>query len=80
MTWRARSASDRTDEWPFWYVTDDQPLDCNKTAEAFASVTGEKWPPCHQFLPRDLAEELAAKMAEMAARQREARAMEGRDG
>lgn len=40
--WRARSASDRTDDWPFWYVTDDMPQDRNKTLEAIEIATGRK--------------------------------------
>lgn len=42
VTWRARSASDRTDDWPFWYVTDDNPRDRNKTADAIEAMTGHR--------------------------------------
>lgn len=62
--WRARSASDRTNDWPLWYVTDDQPQDRNKTAQAYEAVTGQKWPPVHQFLSRGLAEDLEKRMNE----------------
>lgn len=64
MTYRARSASDRRDDWPFWYVTDDSPPDANKTAKAWKAATGEDWPPSHQFLSRDLAEDLAKRANE----------------
>lgn len=59
--WRARSASDHTDEWPFWYLTDDQPPDRNKTAEAFHALHGEEWPPLLPFVDR----ETATKWAEL---------------
>lgn len=62
MTWRARSASDKTDDWPFWYVTDDQPPDLNKTPEAWKAAYGMDWPPRLPFLPREMAEELARKI------------------
>lgn len=58
MTWRARSASDRTDDWPFWYVTDDQPADRNKTIDAIELATGGR-PASLPFLPRDIALALA---------------------
>jgi hypothetical protein len=64
--WRARPASDRTDDWSFWYVTDDQPPDRNKTHEALAAIFGES--PLRgalPFLPRESAEILAAKMNEL---------------
>jgi len=34
VKWRARSANDKDIPWPFWYVTDDSPVDRNKTKEA----------------------------------------------
>jgi hypothetical protein len=38
--WRARSASDKTDDWPFWYVTKDTPSDYNDTREAIEYISG----------------------------------------
>jgi hypothetical protein len=58
-TWRARSASDKTDDWFHWYVTDDTPKDHNKTPEAWKQATGTNWPPILPFLPREVAEALA---------------------
>jgi hypothetical protein len=37
--WRARSASDKTDDWPFWYVTKDTPRDYNNTKEAIEHIS-----------------------------------------
>ncbi|WP_143595141.1 hypothetical protein [Thioclava sp. DLFJ4-1] len=59
MAWRARSASEKTDDWPFWYVTDDKPNDYNKTAEAFELATGERFPPVLPFVSKDGAEAIA---------------------
>lgn len=59
MAYRARSASDRTDDWPFWYITDDHPANRNATPKAWQTVTGKDWPPKHQFLPREEAVLLA---------------------
>lgn len=58
--WRARSASDRTDDWPFWYVTDDQPQDSNKTWDALEALTGDRPVGGLPFLPRDMAEAVAS--------------------
>lgn len=52
IKWRARSASDKTDDWPFWYVTDDQPTDINKTPDAWKTLTGKDWRGL-PFLPKD---------------------------
>jgi hypothetical protein len=38
--WRARSASDKTDDWPFWYVTKDTPSEHNDTKEAIEHISG----------------------------------------
>lgn len=59
--YRARSASDRADDWPLWYVTDDQPADRNKTADAIEAVTGVR-PVGLPFLSRSVAEALARRM------------------
>lgn len=58
MKWRARSASDKTDDWPFWYVTDDQPENRNKTIDAIERRDGVR-PAKLPFLLRDDAVELA---------------------
>lgn len=63
--WRARSASDKTDDWPLWYVTDDMPADRNKTVDAVESATGMR-PTGLPFLRREDAEHLAAIMNEAA--------------
>jgi len=39
MTWRARSTSDRTDDWPLWYVTDD--ADHGTPRAALAAMEGK---------------------------------------
>lgn len=39
----ARSASDRTDEWPYWFVADRE--------KAGLNVTGELVPQLHGYLP-----------------------------
>lgn len=62
-TFRARSASDRTDDWPYWYVTDDNPHDSNKTADCFEALTGRRQV-CLPFLSRLAAEKLATLMNE----------------
>lgn len=62
MTWRARSASDQTDNWSHWYVTRDTPPDCNETPEAYRLATGQAWPPILPFLTKGLAQALAAKL------------------
>jgi len=59
MAWRARSASDKTDDWPFWYVTDDKPADSNKALECIEAVIGIRHAGL-PFIPRHIAEELAA--------------------
>ena len=67
MIWRARSASDKTDDWPFWYVTNDFPADSNKTLDAIEMLIGKK-PVCLPFMAPSLARALAEKMNEAAAK------------
>jgi hypothetical protein len=62
MTWRARSASDKTDDWPFWYVTDDNPKDYNQLHKAVKMATGQGFPPFLPFLPRAYCEALVEKL------------------
>lgn len=52
----ARSASDRTDDWPLWYVSDRNKGDLNVTVELAPQLRGH--PP---FLTRDLAELIAQR-------------------
>lgn len=55
----ARSASDRTDDWPFWFVADREHGGQNVTADLYRRHVS----PAHPggvFLPRDRAEELAS--------------------
>lgn len=55
----ARSASDRTDDWPFWFVADRAKGDLNVTAD----LIREHHDPDHAggvFVPRRGAEDLAA--------------------
>jgi hypothetical protein len=61
MTWRARSASKRSDDWPFWYVTDDMPPDMNKTLDAIDAIIGIRIVAL-PFVPRDVAIALASLM------------------
>jgi len=61
MTWRARSASDRLDDWPFWYVTDDMPPDMNKTVDAIEAIIGIRIVAL-PFVSRDVAIEVASLM------------------
>jgi hypothetical protein len=60
----ARSASDRTDDWPFWFVADSQRGGLNVTNE----LVREHFPKLHRpgavFLPREFAEGLAAAVNE----------------
>ncbi len=48
--WRARSAADNNDDWPFWYVTKDKPKDHNDLPEAFELALGHEFPPRPPFL------------------------------
>lgn len=57
--WRARSASAKTDDWPFWYVADDDPKDLNKTLEAFEALFGHR-PPVLPFVSKKDAMVIAA--------------------
>lgn len=48
----ARSASDKTDEWPFWFVADRNGV--NRTVELYPKLTGYL-----PFVPKSLAHEIA---------------------
>lgn len=50
----ARSGSDRTDDWPFWFVADREQGGLNVTVRVFPAMRG-----CWPFLPRSVAEEVA---------------------
>jgi hypothetical protein len=50
----ARSASDRTDDWPYWFVADRSRGNLNVTVKLMPELSGYL-----PFLPRDMAEELA---------------------
>ena len=50
----ARSASDNTEDWPFWFVADETGL--NVTIELCPELRGHL-----PFLPKDMAEALADK-------------------
>lgn len=52
----ARSASDNTDDWPFWYVADRTLSNLNVTVRLMPALRGYM-----PFLSRDKAEELAHK-------------------
>ena len=64
MVWRAMSASDSTDEWPYWYVTDDLPLDRNKLIDALECISGKR-PVGMPFVTRAIAECIAKQMNAM---------------
>lgn len=64
MKWRARSASDKTSDWPFWYVTNDEPLDYNSTIDALEIDLGHR-PVMMPFLSKDLAIALANMLNSM---------------
>ena len=63
MVWRARSASDKTEDWPYWYVTKDVPKDYNDTKEAIEVLTGNIFYGL-PFLTKNHAVEIAEKMNE----------------
>ncbi|WP_425905137.1 hypothetical protein [Nitrobacter sp. TKz-YC02] len=50
----ARSASDQTDDWPYWFVVDCSRSNLNVTVELMPELWGHL-----PFLSRDMAEELA---------------------
>ena len=50
----ARSASDRTDDWPYWYVADREKAGLNVTVALVPEMRG-----CMPFLSRKEAESLA---------------------
>jgi hypothetical protein len=50
----ARSASDRTDDWPFWYVADRRSGNLNVVVALAPELSGRL-----PFLPRDAAIALA---------------------
>lgn len=61
MKWRSRSASNKTNDWPFWYVTNDKPLDYNGTIDALEIVLGHR-PVMMPFMSKDLAIALADRL------------------
>lgn len=61
MIWRARSASDKQDDWPFWYVTRDKPNDYNETCFACEMIIGKKLTGL-PFISKELAIALAERM------------------
>ena len=61
VMWRARSASDKSDDWPYWYVTNDSPADYNKTLDALEQITGKR-PIGLPFVSRAQAIEIAKIM------------------
>lgn len=65
IVWRARSASDQTDDWPFWYVTNDRSPNSNKTLDAIERLAGRR-PVGLPFLSQTLACRIAAMMNERA--------------
>ena len=62
----ARSASDRTEDWPFWFVADSNKGGLNVTGPLFEKLTGER---AHGavFAPRDEAKLIAAHANQAAA-------------
>jgi hypothetical protein len=52
----ARSASDRTEDWPFWYVADRQRGNLNCTPDLMPELRGYL-----PFVSRQIAERLAAE-------------------
>jgi hypothetical protein len=54
----ARSASDHTDDWPFWFVADRQKGGLNVTP-AVAAALGHDWPHGAVLTDRESARELA---------------------
>lgn len=62
----ARSASDRTDDWPFWFVADRQRGDVNVTGE-LADILGIARGPGQTLTDRGSAAWLAAAANENAA-------------
>lgn len=59
----ARSASDKTEDWPFWFVADRNGI--NKTGEA-ARIAGIPWRFGAVMTDRESALEIAAKANEAA--------------
>ena len=56
----ARSASDRTDDWPFWLVADRRLGGVNQTAEVMDQV-GFPRAPGQVLCDREIAEHVAAR-------------------
>lgn len=57
----ARSASDRFEDWPCWYVADATRFGLNVVPEEFQRRTGRR-PTGLPFMPRQMAEAWAAEM------------------
>jgi len=60
VKYTARSASDKTNDWPFWFVADDRGL--NVTVKLVPDLRGTM-----PFLPRSFAEAVATKANEAGA-------------
>lgn len=54
----ARSASDKTEDWPFWFVADNSHGGLNVTLALIEKLFGQR-PVCMPFLPRESAIALA---------------------
>lgn len=63
MKYIAKSASDKSDDWPLWMVWDGQ---LNITIKAIKSITGKDIVGM-PFLPRKLCEKLAAELNQLEA-------------
>ncbi len=57
MSFYARSAADRTDDWPFWLVSDESGL--NVTVSLVPQLRGRM-----PFLPQEVAERVASRANE----------------
>ncbi len=62
MTVTARSASDRTDDWPFWYVADERGLNITQQLTGLPRFAGAF--SLQPFLLRHQAEALAQSVNE----------------
>lgn len=48
----ARSASDKTDDWPFWYVADDERAGANVTKQLLEERDGDQPPRRRKDVPK----------------------------
>lgn len=60
----ARSASDKTDEWPFWFIADRHQGNRNVFAPLMEKAFGVPWTTM-PFGPRDFVQKIAALANEM---------------